>query len=363
VQSIAIAALAANKLSGGLIGSGIGNLAGGLLKLALGSLRTITAGNVTVVGANVTGGGIPGVASKAAGGGTLLTAAKFVLGPAAAVIIGSEIAAAINEPTIAPARTFAEGEVTAKLASQDVAKLTSAINGITDQQKTSDLLAQTTLIASNIPFIGDALGHVGPELEKQRVALESERQAILDSKLDPSEIQDRLADINKRLAFLGADNVLGRALNGQQIAALKDEKQALVAKLDILNRSSTSIFEKSRATVDELHNLRISELTRAAAERGQNNALLAAQARATAEAQQTAGNTARNAATAERMQHLLDLQSGSLAAIAAKPPPSISVRVTAVTNLTVSNVLRTITSSWIAASATGAGPALSESAL
>jgi hypothetical protein len=59
VQSIAIAALAANKLSGGLIGSGIGNVAGGLLKLALGSLKTITAGNVNVIGANVTGGGVP----------------------------------------------------------------------------------------------------------------------------------------------------------------------------------------------------------------------------------------------------------------------------------------------------------------
>jgi hypothetical protein len=60
LQKIAIAALAANKLTGGLVTSGIKDVVGGLAGIVLGSLKTINAGNVTVVGANVTGVGGPG---------------------------------------------------------------------------------------------------------------------------------------------------------------------------------------------------------------------------------------------------------------------------------------------------------------
>jgi hypothetical protein len=42
LQKIAIAALAANKLTGGLVTSGIKDVVGGLASLALGSLKTIT---------------------------------------------------------------------------------------------------------------------------------------------------------------------------------------------------------------------------------------------------------------------------------------------------------------------------------
>jgi hypothetical protein len=82
VQKIAIAALAVNKVSGGLVTSGIG----GLLKLGLGGLKTITAGNVTVVGAKVGGAGVGGAATGAAGAATG-TAGKIgsVLGKVAIV--------------------------------------------------------------------------------------------------------------------------------------------------------------------------------------------------------------------------------------------------------------------------------------
>jgi TP901 family phage tail tape measure protein len=78
IQKIAIAALAVNKVSGGLVTSGIG----GLLKLGLGGLKTITAGNVTVVGAKVGGAGVGGAAGAATG-----TAGKLgsVLGKVAIV--------------------------------------------------------------------------------------------------------------------------------------------------------------------------------------------------------------------------------------------------------------------------------------
>jgi hypothetical protein len=69
LQKIAIAALAANKLTGGLVTSGIKDVVGGLAGIVLGSLKTINAGNVTVIGANVVGGpgGGPGLIGQAAG--------------------------------------------------------------------------------------------------------------------------------------------------------------------------------------------------------------------------------------------------------------------------------------------------------
>jgi hypothetical protein len=80
VQKIAVAALAVNKLSGGLVTSGIG----GLLKLGLGGLKTITAGSVTVVGAKVGGAGVGGAAGTV---GATSTGSKIgsVLGKVAIV--------------------------------------------------------------------------------------------------------------------------------------------------------------------------------------------------------------------------------------------------------------------------------------
>jgi hypothetical protein len=80
VQKIAVAALAVNKLSGGLVTSGIG----GLLKLGLGGLKTITAGSVTVVGAKVGG---AGVGAAGAAGAATSTGSKIgsVLGKVAIV--------------------------------------------------------------------------------------------------------------------------------------------------------------------------------------------------------------------------------------------------------------------------------------
>jgi hypothetical protein len=86
VQNALITLLAANKLTGGLVASGLGQLA----SVALGSLKTITAGHVTVVGP-VTG--APGVPGGGAGG--LLrgaaTGAAVGLGVGAAAIAAVEV--------------------------------------------------------------------------------------------------------------------------------------------------------------------------------------------------------------------------------------------------------------------------------
>jgi hypothetical protein len=86
IQSLAIAGLAINKLTGGLVT----NIAGGLLSAVLGQLRSavvnIAAANVNVVG----GGGIPGVAPTG-GPGVVGTIAKAII-PVAIVTIGAEAA-------------------------------------------------------------------------------------------------------------------------------------------------------------------------------------------------------------------------------------------------------------------------------
>lgn len=56
VQAGLLTFLAANKLTGGLVTAGIGEL----LKVGLSSLKTITAGSVTVIGPTTGGGGVPG---------------------------------------------------------------------------------------------------------------------------------------------------------------------------------------------------------------------------------------------------------------------------------------------------------------
>lgn len=92
IQKALIGVLAANKLTGGLVTSVLGDLAG----VALRSLTTINAANVTVVGANVTGGGAGGTGTGAPvppGGGTLgrIGGAIRTAG-AAAIGIGSVVA-------------------------------------------------------------------------------------------------------------------------------------------------------------------------------------------------------------------------------------------------------------------------------
>ena len=58
--------------------------------------------------------------------------------------------------------------MTAVLEGGKANDMVALLKSIQDQQSTSDVGAQVALIASNIPFIGDALGHVGPELEAQK---------------------------------------------------------------------------------------------------------------------------------------------------------------------------------------------------
>lgn len=180
VKSLALAAFGVNKLTGGALGDiakGFGNIFAGGLKILF--ERGASPANpmwVQTVGGGLgggVGGKVGGTARNVLGG-----VAKYVLGPLAAVAIGKEIAQAINDPIIQPAKDFEEKRVTAVLDSGDASRISDAINTIDDQLNSSNLGTQTALIASRIPYIGDALGNVAPTLERQRADLVAELARI-----------------------------------------------------------------------------------------------------------------------------------------------------------------------------------------
>ena len=188
VQAIAVAGLSLNKISGGLLGKGAGNLIGGLIKIGFerGSSPANPLFVADVSGGLGGGGGIPG-AGGSIGSKVLGFGAKWVLGPAAAVVIGAEIAKAINDPLIAPAKKFESGAFDNTLKSDSNVKSLQdkidAINQTLDTSKTLgdpgyDALHNAAVNLSGIPIIGDALGNLKPELEKQRDALQKKLDEV-----------------------------------------------------------------------------------------------------------------------------------------------------------------------------------------
>jgi hypothetical protein len=165
VQTAVLTGWGLNKLTGGALG----NIAGTLARGAFGAIRGATPATPVFTKEVGLAGGAPVAGTK--GGGLLGGVAKFVLGPVAAIAIGSEIAAAINQKTIRPAADFEERAFKAVVDSKDLSRIVGGLEAIERQQNDPRLLQQTSLIASNIPFIGDALGKVGPKLEEQRQVL------------------------------------------------------------------------------------------------------------------------------------------------------------------------------------------------
>jgi TP901 family phage tail tape measure protein len=245
IQQLAIAALVANKVTGGAIGQ----IAAGLGNLVLGSLKTITASHVTVVGGSVTGGG-GGVPAAGGRGGALATAAKFVLGPAAAIAIGAEIAAAINAPTIKPARDFEAGAVEATLKTGDAVKLQTAINTIDDQLMSSDFGTASAMFLSRIPIIQDALGNVAPTLEAQREALVKELEEVQRLQTQAKSSADAKAAQQLRAAgvhsgYLSRINQTAATAHATATRQRQEIKQAQVNAMTQANSKANALLAQS----------------------------------------------------------------------------------------------------------------------
>ena len=231
-QGAILSFAAINKISGGLIGKGLGDVAGGVIKIAIANFaaRGSSPANPLFV-ADITGGG----GAAGAGGSMLMGAAKFVLGPLAAVAIGSEIAAVINERVYGPTRDREVKAFTAVVDSKDISQIVGGLHAIEAQQKTSNVGAQVALIASNIPFIGDALGHVGPELERQRQVLLDQLQAMGYSRAQAERI--------------AADARAALLRNGVTAERTASAIQALNIPLGVGNIIAQQIRDKGAATV------------------------------------------------------------------------------------------------------------------
>lgn len=161
----------------------VAGLAGGIGRVATGgqgALSKIAAQPVFVT--NWPPGMMAGGGAGAGGGrGALGMAAKFVLGPLAAVAIGKEIGQALNEPVIGPAKEAQAEAFDAALKSNDVGRIASAVDAIDDALNSSDIGTQIALTASRIPYIGDALGNVHGTLTEQKELLRAELYRIWET--------------------------------------------------------------------------------------------------------------------------------------------------------------------------------------
>jgi hypothetical protein len=197
-----------------------GSLASGLIKGVLG----MNAGVVNINAATVNG-GVGAGAPAAAAGGRLATAAKFILGPAAAVLIGNQIGQAITEGMVAPARDFESGQVDAVLSSGDAGRIEHAIRVIEEQLNPEDFAAQTALALD--------INGVRSTLEGQRDALQAQLDELGVSRSEARtafDAQRRVTegarnDANRYLSQLNAQVAAGRTAASQkaaeQVAAIR----------------------------------------------------------------------------------------------------------------------------------------------
>jgi hypothetical protein len=316
LQGALIASLAVNKLSGGIVGSlgkGVAGAAGGGIAQAIGKLfggrgsspaAPLFTKEVGIPG--VPGGGVP--TPGGAGGGLLATAAKWVLGPAAAVVIGAEIAKAINDPLIQPTKTAEQTKFTAAIDSKDVARQTQAFNALNSELKSlgSNYLGQIILGTSSLPIIGDAIGNVGPELIKQRQIASDILAGVRE---DTGTLKSEQADLRAHNA--------ARAREAAQLLANTKAAQAAVGTglreiAGVVRQTSSQIVAAQRATTAR------QSAIQAAIDRGR-------------------------VVTGAGLQRLAEKNFS----------PTVRVSVSSIANISVSSVVRATTSFHIATGGTG----------
>ena len=217
-QNALITLLAANKLTGGLVATGLGQLA----SVALGSLKTITAGNVTVIGANVTGGG--GVPGGGGFGGQVLKGAKVGAALSAVPLLG---VAAVEVDNFQNMRNEATGFLEDKLDNLDRNNLDATQRSIDKIQAQIDMerpFLEGVLFNTNVrPILEDELA----ELTATKLQLQANAMEALQSDAVMISTAKRQADEQreqKRVAMeaLSADRVMletARTQTGQNATA------------------------------------------------------------------------------------------------------------------------------------------------
>ena len=209
--------------------------------------------DVTGGAGKVLGGGAP--AAAAAGKGLLGTVLPYALVAAGGVIIGKEIGQAINANTINPAKANEQGAFKQNLVNNqnDIGALQKSLDAIDSQLKTSDPTAQVALIASRIPYIGDALGNVAPELEKQRadlvaaIAAEKDRLYNQQQRVTGAAAGQR-AKAAAAMAKIGVTSLAGNSI-AKSAAATTNARIATLAGIDRQTASAARTTHERIATL------------------------------------------------------------------------------------------------------------------
>ena len=254
IQQLAIAALVANKVSGGAIGQ----IAAGLGNLVLGSLKTITAGHVTVVGGTVTGG--PGGVGGGGIGGTIAKIGAVAAGGAA---LGY---AAVTVANFQEMRTEAisglEG-ILNDMPRRNAAELDESISAIQSEINKERPFLEGILFNTNVkPVLEQELA----ELEQVKAYTErgaaAARDAIPWLQRNQQEVHNLNASEGTRAANLmalaqTANNYNSRTASASERTAAKDF--SFDPKITTNNHISVGVTNVVNASViqSQLHSLRV----------------------------------------------------------------------------------------------------------
>lgn len=289
VQAGLLTFLAANKLTGGLVTSGLGEL----VKVALSSLRTITAANVTVIGANVTapGAGVPGAPVVASRG--IPTLVKTV-GSVALAVVGIDQLIQITEAQKQSTQegidsvesavdAFLAGDPTLEQIDQKIAELRSmpgslgviergiyelnlgvgADKGVktVTEEAVSELVAARTelkLIRSGIPITG---GTVTAQTPEQVAELQRINNAVSVLPFAAGQTAEQTAELER------IGNYTNAVLDAQRenTQATREQLAMLGEKLDVNKNTVTSMKEvladKLGVSVEQLRGILHNEQT------------------------------------------------------------------------------------------------------
>jgi TP901 family phage tail tape measure protein len=233
IQQLAIAALVANKVTGGAIGS----IAAGLGNILLGSLKTITAGHVTVVGGTVTG-GPGGLAGKGGGGGGFVGGLKTVGALAAIPLAG---AAAVEVSNFQDMRTDAIGgleSILNNMPRKTGAEIDASIAKIEGELNDHRPFLEGILFNTNVaPILQDELA----ELKEVRSANARSEAAARDAIPWLQRNREEIHRLNSSEATRAANLMgLARTANGYQSrTASAAERSSVIAQS--VYRARTSV--------------------------------------------------------------------------------------------------------------------------
>ena len=311
IQTALVTGAAVNRLSGGLVGAGVTNIAEGLLKIVF--QRGSTPATPLFV-TNV--GGIGGTPAAAGGGGVITKLLGIATAVGLGAIIGAEVGNALIEGQVAQAQTFEESKFAGR--GQTIEDITHNLQVLQDQLHPDD-------IASQIALALDIQG-VRTTLEQQLTTLEQQRDTLLaaataaaaDADISASQraaAQLQFSTIGASLSDLAVlPDTAMMQLQEQQAAASKagDDNASLRAAAALQLQEQQAGADRAAADTAGLKTTLVTQLQaqqQAAAAAGNDSASLRAAAQLQLQTQERAVATAAADNASQRVLGGLQLQT------------------------------------------------------